>query len=146
MRVCVPVWACMCVCACLHHSTSSTHVHTVPTAPPQNFHVITINSTSLTFSWAPPPSSQQNGNIVGYSLQLLEVDTDERFNYTVTSRTVFTALSLHPYYSYVCTSAAYTEAGVGPYTEAITQRTLEDGEITCYVCCCLLLSCINIAL
>ena len=135
LHVCVPVRVCVCVCACLHHSTSSTHVHIVPTAPPQNFHIISINSTSLTFSWAPPPSSQQNGNIVGYSLQLLEVDTGERFNYTVTSQTVFTALSLHPYYSYVCTLAAYTEAGVGPYTEAITQRTLEDGEITCYLYC-----------
>ena len=127
------VYDCLCVrlYVCVHVYTTPplTHVHTVPTAPPQNFNIITINSTSLTFSWAPPPSSQQNGNIVGYSLQLLEVDTDERFNYTVTSQTVFTALSLHPYYSYVCTLAAYTEAGVGPYTEAITQRTLEDGEI-----------------
>ena len=131
------VYACtyayVCVCMSTPCTPPLTHVHTVPTAPPQNFHIISINSTSLTFSWAPPPSSQQNGDIVGYSLQLLEVDTGERLNYTVTSQTVFTAPRLHPYYSYVCTLAAYTEAGVGPYTEAITQRTLEDGEITCYV-------------
>lgn len=34
---------------------------------------------------------------------------------------------LHPYYWYECSVAAETSSGRGPFTPAITLRTMEDG-------------------
>lgn len=101
-----------------------------PTAPPRQFQLlIPVSSTSLSFSWLPPETAHHNGDITGYILSLAEAETGREVIYNVTTGTLYTARTLHPYYSYECRVAAYTAAGTGPFSSAITQRTAEDGTV-----------------
>ena len=100
---------------------------TAPTAPPSNPHVAPNNSTSLTFSWSPPPADKINGNIRRYVTEITEHETQSTSQYLSTT-TAVTLHYLHPHYSYVCRVAAET-IGIGPYTSNVTVQLPEDGKI-----------------
>ena len=96
-----------------------------PNAPPEELVAATVSSTSFVLSWSPPPTSQQNGIIREYTVNISELQTGISvvLNSTITSVSV---LSLHPYYTYECVVSAYT-VGSGPYSEVFTITTSEDG-------------------
>ena len=96
-----------------------------PSAPPQNVTGTGLDSQTITMSWSPPPSSDTNGVIREYRVNVTEVETGMTLNLT-TATTSITLQSLHPYYNYRCIVSAYT-VGVGPYTEVFNIRTPEDG-------------------
>lgn len=96
-----------------------------PTSPPEDVMATAPSSTSISFTWSPPPTNSQNGVIREYRINITEVETGTVFYHTATTTSI-TISSLHPYYTYNCTITAYTVA-TGPYTEVVTVRTLEDG-------------------
>lgn len=42
----------------------------VPSAPPENVHVETLNETTAYVRWSPPPPQHFNGNLLGYKVSL----------------------------------------------------------------------------
>ena len=98
-----------------------------PTAPPGNFSVVSINSTTITLSWNPPPFDQINGNLQHYVIDITEHETASESRVLSTSPRV-TVQSLHPYYTYTFRVAAVT-TGSGPYTRNLTVKLPEYGEL-----------------
>ena len=98
-----------------------------PSASPQNLTGTSVNSQTISLSWSPPPSSDTNGIIREYRVNVTEVETGVMF-FLTTASTSITLQSLHPYYNYRCIVSAYT-VGVGPYTAVFNIRTPEDGKL-----------------
>jgi len=98
-----------------------------PTAPPDNFSVISINSTTITLSWDRPPFDQINGLLRHYVIDCTEHETASESR-VLSNYTQVTLQSLHPYYTYTCHVAAVT-TGSGPYTGNLTVKLPEDGEL-----------------
>ena len=102
-------------------------IHTVPTAAPQRVSGSVITSTSISLSWSPPPLPDQNGQIQ-YSISVYEVATGTLTQYTTTNSPI-TIRSLHPYYTYRCSVAAYTTVGKGPQNQPpLSITTLQDSK------------------
>ena len=97
-----------------------------PEGPPQNFHGVATSSRSLQLFWSPPLTSQQNGIVRSYTVNVTEVETGHQLSFTVMNTTIH-LMDRHPHYNYVCTVAAYT-VGIGP-PAMIRILTLEDGEL-----------------
>ena len=76
--------------------------------------------------WQPPAPSSQNGIIQHYIISVLEAETMRQFQLTSTTTSI-DAVGLHPYYTYSFTVTAVT-VGQGPYSQAVSLQTLEDGE------------------
>ena len=83
--------------------------------------------------------ADHNGAITGYSVNVTNVEN----GITVllfTSSTSLIVDSLEPFTVYAITIAAQTAVGAGPYSIALSEITMEDGEtisryfrITCFV-------------
>ena len=100
--------------------------HPVPTSPPVNLSLVTSISTSVTLSWAPPPTQDQNGIITGYTLQVFSSQLG-LLRETNVSSNGSTVDSLHPYTTYLFRVAAMTVVGRGPYSDYLTVTTQQDG-------------------
>jgi len=98
-----------------------------PTAPPGNFSVSAINSTTITLSWNPPPFDQINGLLRHYVISFTQHETASESR-VLSTYTQVTLQSLHPYYTYTCRVAAVT-TGIGPFTGNLTVKLPEDGEL-----------------
>ncbi|KAL5477126.1 hypothetical protein EMCRGX_G023872 [Ephydatia muelleri] len=90
-----------------------------PTSPPLNLSLVASTSTSVTLSWAPPPTQYQNGVIMGYTLQIFN-SQQGLLRETNTSSNGSTEDSLRPYTTYLFRVAAMTVAGRGPYSGNVT--------------------------
>ena len=77
----------------------------------------------LQLSWILLPSQNRNGIIRGYSITVSGNGMRKEHISTTTSLTVS---SLHPFYVYQCSVAAFTNAGTGPYS-GVTVQMPEDG-------------------
>lgn len=105
-------------------------LNTVPTGVPQNVQVVSVSSTSIRISWEPPQSDQQNGVIYSYHLSITEVETGAVLSFkTVPTDNLFVVNSLHPFYLYNCSIAAFT-IGLGP-RQYVSVRTLPEGILSC---------------
>ena len=113
---------CIIVFTCMH-----VHVHTAPALAPIGLSVISQTSSSLTLAWMAPPLERQNGLITGYSVNVTNTDTGVSVLLSSTRNSI-TVTQLSPYTSYLCSVAAQTIVGQGPYTSPITVTTGEDGE------------------
>lgn len=96
-------------------------MYIVPSGPPAYFD-IHVDITSLTCAWS-PPDTLQNGVIVSYTLTCTsngETVVDLTLNPIVFEMTIdlFT-----PSTTYVCSVAASTATGIGPYTTPISVTT-----------------------
>ena len=116
----------MCLLSCIFHNVPSHLLHTAPSSPPQNVEGSAANSTSIQLTWQPPVLSSQNGIIQHYVVSVIEDETMRQFQLT-SSTTSISAIGLHPYFTYSFTIAAVT-VGQGPYSQAMSIQTLEDGE------------------
>ena len=99
----------------------------VPSGYPQNFTAEPTSSRSAVMNWDPPLLDGQNGEIIGYVINLTEVETEEMFQ-LVSAENTSTIDSLSPYTNYISVIAAATSAGVGTFSTPLTFQTLEDGE------------------
>lgn len=96
-----------------------------------------VNSTSLSFTWDPPPPENQNGIITGYNIRLTAVLVDNSGEVSVHLSNIGERVigSLHPHTAYNMSVAAENSVGFGPYTANITTMTPEDGTCLCGCVC-----------
>ena len=89
---------------------------------------ISPNSTSLYFSWTPPPAEQRNGIITGYQFRFYNDDlgTDDEVVENITETSI-TLTSLEIFTVYNVTVAAGTFVGFGP-VDTVALRTLNDSK------------------
>lgn len=97
-----------------------------PSAPPSNLTGQVIDSTTVRLTWNPPPVENHNGVIRKYIITATETNTGNVLSWESVA-TNFEVHSLHPFYTYEFTVAAFT-IGQGPYTSVITLQTLHDSK------------------
>ena len=104
------------------HSTS------VPSGPPTNVSAALVLSTNFTLTWHPPAAGERNGIITGYNISITSLSSpfEDALKYFTTSLTI-TVDSLDPHTAYICTVAANTVIGMGPYSIDLFVRTQQDG-------------------
>ena len=81
---------------------------------------------SVYITWELPNPEDRNGIITRYILNVtsaLEGDTIQLYS----DSTSITYESLKPYTTYIIAIAAETNAGIGPFSQAETLTTLQDG-------------------
>ena len=112
----------------------------VPRLAPEGVVMTAIDSRTLLISWVPPPFEHQKGIIREYRVNSTERETGMAYRLT-TAATSLTGPSLHPFYTYNCTVAAFTIAE-GPYSLEVNITMPEDGTfslplifITTYISC-----------
>ncbi len=99
----------------------------VPTGPPLSVTAASISSTSIRISWQAPQLALQNGDISSYRISILELETGTVVTYsTFPTDSIYVVNSLHPFYNYNCSVAAYTN-GLGPIDYYVVQ-TLAEGD------------------
>lgn len=99
----------------------------VPSAPVTNPIGTVVSSTSISLVWDPPGTSDQNGIIIGYVVNVTEVGTGVKFQRSTTTPSLILD-SVRPFTTYVCRIAARTVVGIGPYSIAITATTEQAGK------------------
>ena len=82
-------------------------------------------SSSISFSWQPPPQNKTNGIIRHYTVRVTEVKTGLFFEINSTATSVNIG-QLQAYNAYEVKSAAFT-IGLGPFSASIEITTLEKG-------------------
>jgi len=87
--------------------------------------VTSVNPSSLRVSWQPPPQIDHNGIITGYVIEYARVGGSSD---NVTSNTETITSRLVPFVEYSVRVAAMTANGIGPFSNAVVQRSGEDGE------------------
>ena len=115
----------------IHPPTPSLSSLSVPNGYPQNFAGATPSSQSVALTWDPPPAAEQNGVIIGYTVNVTEADSGANFQLVVSANTSYVVSSLQPFTSYNFLIAAATSVGVGPFSRLLTIQTPEDGELGC---------------
>ena len=116
------------VCVHRHHDTClMIIVSPVPTASPQNVQATPLSSTAFSLTWQPPPVDRQNGIILGYFINMTELDTGRHTQLIANTTSLSVNTGLHPFYRYHFVIAAETVIGRGPPSREHLARTLEDG-------------------
>lgn len=103
--------------------------HSVPSAAPLSLRAISASPDSLNLQWLPPPEDGQNGIIVNYSVNVTHNSTGDVQHFSGIQEQYFTVEFLSPYTAYLCSVAAHTTIGMGPYTVPELTITDEDGMI-----------------
>ena len=96
-----------------------------PAVPPLNVSVTSTMQGSLSFSWSPPPCSSRGGVIQGYSYLLTERNSNAHVAQSNTTQESVTIYGLVGDTEYQFQVAAFTTAGLGPYSQLINATTLE---------------------
>ena len=104
----------------------SWHTYTAPSSPPRNYVGVALSSRSILLTWDAPPVEGQNGIIIGYTLNITELETGET-SAMFTESNNFTLYSLQPFTTYGCLVSAQTIAGRGPTTHLLSVTTEEEG-------------------
>ena len=98
----------------------------VPSSPPQNVMVTSVNPASLMVSWQPPPPIDHNGPIT-YMIQYTRVGSSVNVN---SGTTQYTISGLVAYVDYSVIVAAMNVNGTGPFSNPpVVGRSGEDGEL-----------------
>ena len=110
--------------------------HTVPASPPANVNAVNI-STAIRVTWEEVPAIDWNGIITQYEVEYNQSTFSGATMYnttTVDSSTFMVDLTgLEEYVEYSIRVRAYTSVGAGPYSDAVLERTQEDGEVVVYI-------------
>ena len=100
------------------------------------------SSRSIMLTWERPPLEEENGLLVYFYVIVIETQIHYMDNgteitgmqtylnttYNVSEGCTQLIDDLHPDYNYTVRIAAATEIGIGPFSDAITVRTIMDGE------------------
>ena len=98
---------------------------------PSDLKVVVLSPTSLFLSWSPLPLAHQNGLVVGYVVEVTSVLANKRFRLSSEAENI-TVHSLLPHTVYLCTVAAKTSVGVGPFSNFVSIKVSEDGKYIIY--------------
>ena len=104
----------------------------VPATPPQNVNTTAISSTDIVVTWNEIPGLDRNGIIINYEVQIESLDfpADIMTNILTTTNLSILVTGLEEYVNYGISVRAYTSVGPGPYSDPVTERTLEGGNHT----------------
>ena len=105
----------------------SCYNSTVPSSPPLNVMVTSVNPASLGVSWQPPLEINWNGPI-NYVIQYTRVGSSDMMSENVNSETTYTISGLVAYVDYSVIVAAANVNGTGPFSNSAVGRSGEDGE------------------
>ena len=97
-----------------------------PSSSPTIVSVTAFSSHTLSILWSDPPSTDINGIIQSYLVNVSVTETMETFQYT-TNSTFLLLNDVHPYYTYSVMIAAVTIAP-GPFTSEYSVTTPQDCE------------------
>ena len=109
----------------------------VPATPPQNVQATAISSTEIMATWDEIPGLDQNGIIIDYEVQIepLDFPADIFVDPLNTTSLSILVTGLEEYVNYNISVRAYTSVGPGPYSDPVTERTLDDGNVLKYSLC-----------
>ena len=81
-------------------------------------------------TWEEVPAIDENGIITNYQVQFEPLQFTETLMTSTVNTTDLSIVidSLEEYVEYNISIRAYTSVGPGPYSDPVTERTLEDGE------------------
>ncbi len=96
-----------------------------PSSPPLDVLVTDITSTSLLLTWSPPATEDHNGVLEEYTILITSVT--DYLDFFIEENSLIVD-SLKPYTKYDIVVAASTHEGMGPFSEALTVQTEEDGK------------------
>ncbi len=116
---------CVCVCVCVR--VCVVCVYEAPGLPPQSVTITVHDSHSMTVTWM-PPSSEHNGVIIGYNVNVTLAYSLLLPVQYFTNSTSFHLEGLTPHSTYHVEVAAVTVA-IGPYSEYVYAIIPEDGEL-----------------
>ena len=102
---------------------------TVPETAPSNFEAVATSPYEATLTWDSLPTSEQNGVIIGYIINVTVIETGEKLQLVSTSTTL-TVTTLRPFRTYICIITAQTAIGIGPFSGEFTLMTPQDGKFT----------------
>ena len=105
----------------------SCYNSTVPSSPPQNVMVTSVNPASLRVSWQLPSTINYNGPITGHMIRYNGGGTSNMIN--VNSGTIHTISGLVAFVDYSVTVAAVNVNGTGPFSISVVRRSGEDSEL-----------------
>ena len=101
---------------------------TVPSTPPQNITITSMDPVSLKLSWQPPLECH-NVPITGYVIQYIKDGSQNMIKDTKNiSGTTHTISGLIPYTKYSVKVAAINGDRTGPFSEPMIGISGEDGE------------------
>lgn len=103
----------------------------VPTGQPQNVEAEAVSATEVRLKWLPPQQNQQNGDLLGYKIFYLVVESPQEEDNKIEEETEVvpaTYLShslifLDKYTKYKIQMLAFNPAGDGPRSDAIFVKT-----------------------
>ena len=101
---------------------------TVPSLPPQNVMVTSIDPASLRVSWQLPSDICHKGPIIGHVIQYTKIGSNCMMTMNVDSVTTHTISGLVAHTKYSIQVAAKTVNGTGPFSEPELQISGEDSE------------------
>ena len=108
----------------------------MPGAAPQNVRTFVFSSTEILVFWNVVPELDQNGLIINCEVQLEPLDfTADIFVDSLNTtdlRLLELATDLEEFVNYNFRVRTYTSVGPGPYSDPMTARTLEDGNVPIY--------------
>lgn len=102
-----------------------------PSGPPLSVQVSPKSSTEMEVKWSEPQKWKRNGVIVGYSVVYTEMNDQSNVkvkNVTDTSKLEVVLQSLKMFTYYEIRVRAIGEAGVGPLSNPVVERTDQDGK------------------
>ena len=112
---------------------------TVPSSPPQNVMVTSVNPASLMVSWQLPLEIGRNGPITGYVIRYNRVGSDDIMHVDVVNRNIYTISGLVAYVDYSVIVAAMTVNGTGPFNSPVVGRSGDESELNKLHHSCMLL-------
>ena len=122
-------------------------VYAAPTEVPSNIQLSVESPFAIMLTWEPPSMEQQNGQLIRYHIAItesqlvyiknkpIEVPGDNRNRtFDISESRIQLIDNLIPNHNYTVRIAAATNAGIGPFSTAITATTPENGKFYCIVC------------
>lgn len=95
-----------------------------------NLSVEILSSRSLLLSWVSPSFEDQNGLIVGYTVNVTSPNDPQVYSENVNgTNIVLNSSYIKPYTEYDISVAAYTEVDLGPFSVVVHVFTPEGGEL-----------------
>ncbi|KAK0079139.1 hypothetical protein PV325_001681 [Microctonus aethiopoides] len=110
---------------------SAKTLEDIPSGSPENVHVGMINMTSAFVRWEPPPKPDQNGQLIGYKIQIKSNSSNKILGQMSLNASTTSVIinSLTTGGLYTARVAGLTRAGIGPFSNPILLN-MDPGQLT----------------
>ena len=117
----------------MSHCYNSYSEPTEPATSPRNVETVALSSTEIMVTWVEVVAIDENGIIINYELQYQPLQFPSILTITSINTTNLSAniTALQEHVEYNISVRAYTSVGPGPYSDPVTERTLEDRKLVC---------------